>query len=87
MNRLFKAVLVRHNLVHRNGKMKNGGEHHLEIEDIEVLICETHERSEHLGGGAEKSNYNTRFNGGAEFFYNQVADAVTQELHLPTFST
>lgn len=35
---LFKAVLVRHDLVHRNGKKKEGGEHTLEREHVEKLI-------------------------------------------------
>lgn len=35
---LFKAVVVRHDLVHRNGKKKGGGEHSLRRDDVEKLI-------------------------------------------------
>jgi len=38
MDGLFRAVLVRHDLVHRNGRKKEGGEHALEPKDIENLI-------------------------------------------------
>jgi hypothetical protein len=38
---LFKAILVRHDLVHRNGKKKDGGEHVLGREDIQKLIITT----------------------------------------------
>jgi hypothetical protein len=38
MDELFKAILVRHDLVHRNGRKKDGGEHVLERKDIETLI-------------------------------------------------
>jgi hypothetical protein len=38
---LFKAVLVRHDIVHRNGKKKGGGEHALTRKDVEELIAAT----------------------------------------------
>ncbi len=38
---LFKAVLVRHDLVHRNGKKKDGGEHAISREDVQKLITAT----------------------------------------------
>lgn len=36
---LFEAVLVRHDLVHRNGKKKDGNEHSLNREDVQKLIA------------------------------------------------
>ena len=36
---LFKAILVRHDLVHRNGKKKDGGEHRIGAEDVRTLIA------------------------------------------------
>ena len=38
---LFKAVLVRHDLVHRNGKKKDGGEHAIGRENVQKLISAT----------------------------------------------
>ena len=38
---LFKAVLVRHDIVHRNGKKKDGGEHAIIREDVNKLIAAT----------------------------------------------
>ena len=35
---LFRAVEVRHDLVHRSGKNKDGVEHMITIEDIEKVI-------------------------------------------------
>lgn len=62
MDGLFKAVLVRHDLVHRNGKKKDGGEHHLQTEDVEKLISmagslvgEIERQWEGLNPGASKT--------------------------------
>jgi hypothetical protein len=41
MSDLFKAVLVRHDLVHRNGKTKDGGEHDISEEIVKRLIEQT----------------------------------------------
>lgn len=38
MGGLFKAVLMRHDLVHRNGKTKEGGEHNISEEKVRTLI-------------------------------------------------
>ena len=38
---LFKAVLVRHDIVHRNGKKKGGGEHVIIREDVNKLVVAT----------------------------------------------
>lgn len=38
---IFKAVEIRHDLVHRNGRLKEGGRHNLTKSEIEVLIKET----------------------------------------------
>lgn len=38
MNDLFKAVLIRHDLVHRNGKKKDGGEHDISGNEVKTLI-------------------------------------------------
>ena len=38
MDNLFTAVLVRHDLVHRNGRKRAGGEHILHQEQVEKLI-------------------------------------------------
>lgn len=45
---LFKAVLVRHDLVHRNGKKKDGGEHDISVETIVDLIREAREFVSHI---------------------------------------
>jgi hypothetical protein len=47
-NDLFKAVLIRHDLVHRNGKKKEGGEHYLSQEAIRSLIRKATAFVEHL---------------------------------------
>jgi HEPN superfamily RiboL-PSP-like protein len=38
MVRLFKAVLVRHDLVHRNGRKKEGGEHSITLNEVDELL-------------------------------------------------
>lgn len=38
MRDLFKAILIRHDLVHRNGKMKDGGEHTISEANVRTLI-------------------------------------------------
>jgi len=38
MKELFQAILVRHDLVHRNGTKKGGGEHVLQEGDVLNLI-------------------------------------------------
>jgi hypothetical protein len=48
MEILFKAVLVRHDLVHRNGKKKDGGEHDISVEIITELIKEAGEFVSHI---------------------------------------
>lgn len=48
MGILFKAVLVRHDLVHRNGKKKDGGEHDISVETITELIKEAKEFVSHI---------------------------------------
>jgi hypothetical protein len=48
MEILFKAVLVRHDLVHRNGKKKDGGEHDISPEIITKLIKEAGEFVSHV---------------------------------------
>jgi hypothetical protein len=37
---LFKAVVVRHDLVHRNGKTKDGSEHNIDIEAVNTLLAD-----------------------------------------------
>lgn len=39
MGSLCKAVIVRHDLVHRNGKTKDGGQHKITAKRVEVLIA------------------------------------------------
>lgn len=41
MKQLFKAILLRHDFVHRNGKTKDGEDHILTADDIEKLITAT----------------------------------------------
>lgn len=48
MRTLFKSVLVRHDLVHRNGKKKDGGEHDISVEIITELIKEAKEFVSHI---------------------------------------
>lgn len=48
MGDLFKAVLVRHDLVHRNGKMKEGGEHDITPETVRALIKQAREFIAHV---------------------------------------
>jgi len=48
MGVLFKAVLVRHDLVHRNGKKKDGGEHDISVEAISELIEEARAFVSHI---------------------------------------
>lgn len=38
MKALFKAVYIRHDLVHRNGKTKEGGEHIISVESVKNLV-------------------------------------------------
>ena len=38
MDRLFKAVLVHHDLVHRNGRKKEGDEHSITINEVDELL-------------------------------------------------
>jgi len=38
MGDLFKAVLIRHDLVHRNGKKRDGGEHNVSKKEIKDII-------------------------------------------------
>ena len=45
---LFNAVLVRHDLVHRNGKKKDGGEHDISVEIVIELIQEAKELASHI---------------------------------------
>lgn len=45
---LFKAVLIRHDLVHRNGKKKEGGEHDLSQKAVRDLIEQAKTFVEHL---------------------------------------
>jgi len=39
-SKLFKAVIVRHDLVHRNGKMKTGGQHNITVDAVIILMEE-----------------------------------------------
>lgn len=39
MKELFKAIVIRHDLVHRNGKTTDGKEHLLDIDAIKALIA------------------------------------------------
>lgn len=39
-DKLFKAVLVRHDLVHRNGKSKEGSDHEISKEKVKEIISE-----------------------------------------------
>ena len=48
MGELFKAVLIRHDLVHRNGKTKNGTEHVLNEDAIEKLIQKAESLVSHI---------------------------------------
>ena len=40
---LCKAVLIRHDIVHRNGKDKEGKEHLITKEDVEQLYAQVNE--------------------------------------------
>jgi hypothetical protein len=51
---LFNAVLVRHDLVHRNGKKKGGGEHAIKREDVEKLIADADAFVRSIEGAWEK---------------------------------
>lgn len=48
MGDLFKAILIRHDLVHRNGKMKEGGEHAISEENVRSLIKQANEFISHI---------------------------------------
>jgi hypothetical protein len=48
MGDLFKAILIRHDLVHRNGKMKEGGEHTLSKENVRNLIEQANKFISHI---------------------------------------
>lgn len=50
MDGLFKAVQVRHDIVHRNGKKKDGGEHALENKDVDGLIAMAETLVKHIEG-------------------------------------
>jgi len=54
MGDLFTAVQIRHDIVHRNGKKKDGSEHTLELSDIEALINRVEKLVGHIEGQAEK---------------------------------
>jgi hypothetical protein len=45
---LFKAVLIRHDLVHRNGKTKDGGEHKISEKTVKNLIEQSRAFVAHL---------------------------------------
>jgi len=40
MDGLIKAVLTRHDLVHRNGRKKEGGEHSITLDQVDELLKE-----------------------------------------------
>ena len=40
---LYKAVLIRHDIVHRNGKDKDGKEHVITKEDVEKLCAQVND--------------------------------------------
>jgi hypothetical protein len=48
MGDLFKAILIRHDLVHRNGKMKDGGEHVMSEENVKSLIEQANKFISHI---------------------------------------
>ncbi len=57
MSDLFKAVLIRHDLVHRNGKKKDGGDHDISEKSVNDLIEKARSFVDHLDSRwAKKSN-------------------------------
>jgi len=54
MGELFNAVLIRHDIVHRNGKKKDGTEHNLKPSDIEALIVIVEKLVKHIEGQRDK---------------------------------
>jgi len=49
MKELYRAIVIRHDLVHRNGKTKEGVEYVLSQKDIEDLIISVESFLEHIG--------------------------------------
>jgi hypothetical protein len=45
---LFKAVLIRHDLVHRNGRKKDGGEHDISESTVKSIIEQARSFVAHL---------------------------------------
>jgi hypothetical protein len=48
MRDLFKAVLIRHDLVHRNGKKKDGGEHNISEKAVRNIVMQARSFVDHL---------------------------------------
>jgi hypothetical protein len=47
-DKLFKAVLVRHDLVHRNGRSKDGGQHKITKEKVNELVGHVKDFAAHI---------------------------------------
>jgi len=54
---LFRAVVIRHDIVHRNGKSKDGEEIELNRDEVEDLISQVEEFGRHIDGQFDEAEF------------------------------